>query len=170
VAIAGECHSAVARLLVALAHARAVSFVCASATLHRLTRVPTPSIARIAAPQSYGWRIYAEYLRASGHGHVALALFPDEYWSSGAEVVAAHLREAGSVCTRFDVTDLSPSQVVDWLGRINGVSAILLLAGYPEPSLGIAKALRCDHRYDDVVIGDSAVRAEFSRMARSARR
>jgi ABC-type branched-subunit amino acid transport system substrate-binding protein len=135
VAIAGEYHSAVARPLAELAHARALPFVCASATLDRLTRVPTPSIARIAAPQSYGWRIFAEYLRASGHGRVALALFPDEYRSSGAEVVEAHLREAGSVCTPIDVTDLSPSQVVDRLGRINEVSAILSLAGYPEPSL-----------------------------------
>jgi ABC-type branched-subunit amino acid transport system substrate-binding protein len=161
VAIAGEYHSAVAWPLAELAHARALPFVCASATLDRLTRVRAPSVVRIAAPQSYGWRVYAEYLVASGHRHVALGLVPDQYWSSGADVIETRLHEAGAVCTRIDVTGQTARQVVDRVRRTDGVTAVLLLAGYPQPSLAITKTLRSDHRFDDVVIGDPAGRAEF---------
>jgi ABC-type branched-subunit amino acid transport system substrate-binding protein len=162
VALAGEFHSVVARPLAELADSRGLPFVCSSATLDELTSAPAASVGRIAAPQSHGWRVYADYLVAAGHAHVALAIFPDEYWSSGAAVLEARLREKGVVCTRIDVTDLSGFDVADRLRRIDGVAAVLLLAGYPEPSVAVVKALRSDARFDDLLIGDPAGRAEFA--------
>jgi ABC-type branched-subunit amino acid transport system substrate-binding protein len=166
VSLAGEFHSVGARPLAELADSRGLPFVCSLATLDQLTSAPTASVGRIAAPQSHGWRVYADYLLAAGHAHVALAISPDEYWSSGAAVLEAHLRESVA-CTHIDLTDLSGPDVADQLRRIDGVTAVLLLAGYPEPSVAVVTALRSDGRFDDLLIGDPAGRAEF-RLAASA--
>jgi ABC-type branched-subunit amino acid transport system substrate-binding protein len=162
VAIAGEFHSVVARSVADLAHSRGLPFVCSSATLDRLTAHPAESVVRLAAPQSHGWRIYADYLLTAGHERMVLAICPDEYWSSGAAVLEARFRDQGAHCVHFDVTNLSTRDVVDRLGDMDGVRALLLLAGYPEPSTGIVKALRSDRRFGDLLIGDPAGRAEFT--------
>jgi ABC-type branched-subunit amino acid transport system substrate-binding protein len=161
VAVVGEFHSAVARPLAELASARGLPFVCSSATLDNLTSRPVHSVARVAPPQSHGWRVYADYLSAAGHQHVALAIYPDEYWSSGAAVLEARLREHGAQSTRIDVRDLSGSEISDRVANIDPVGALLLLAGYPEPSADIVRALRPDRRHDHLLIGDPAGRAEF---------
>jgi hypothetical protein len=71
VALAGEFHSVVARPLAELAESRGLPFVCSSATLDKLTSAAAPSVGRIAAPQSHGWRVYADYVLAAGHAHDA---------------------------------------------------------------------------------------------------
>jgi ABC-type branched-subunit amino acid transport system substrate-binding protein len=161
VAVVGEFHSAVARPLAELARRLRLPFVCSSATLDNLTSVPTDCVARLAAPQSHGWRVYADYLLGAGHRRVALAITPDEYWSSGAAVLEARCREDGASCTRIDVTGLSGRAVADRLAEINAVGALMLLVPYPEPLAGIVRAVRSDGRLDHVLIGDPAGRAEF---------
>jgi ABC-type branched-subunit amino acid transport system substrate-binding protein len=161
VAVVGEFHSAVARPLAELAHRLGLPFVCSSATLDNLTSVPTDCVARLAAPQSHGWRVYADYLLSAGHQRIALAITPDEYWSSGARVLEARCREEGASCTRIDVTSLSDRAVADRLAEINGVGALLLLVPYPEPLAGIVRTVRSDGRLDHLLIGDPAGRAEF---------
>ena len=161
VAVVGEFHSAVARPLAELAHSLGLPFVCSCATLDKLTSGPTDCVARLAPPQSYGWRVYAEYLLASGLQHVALAITPDEYWSSGAAVLEARLRQDGALCTRVEVTDRPAPAVADQLAELDAVEALLLLTGYPEPSAGIVRAVRSDGRFDHVLVGDPAGRAEF---------
>ena len=161
VAVVGEFHSAVARPLAELASSLGLPFVCSSATLDKLTSGPTDCVARLAAPQSHGWRIYAEYLLARGLQHIALAIRPDEYWSSGAAVLEARLRQDGAQCTRIDVTDLSVPAVADRLAELDAVGALLLLTGYPEPSVGIVRAVRSADRFDHLLVGDPAGRAEF---------
>jgi ABC-type branched-subunit amino acid transport system substrate-binding protein len=161
VAVVGEFHSAVARPLAELAHSLRLPFVCSCATLDKLTSAPTDCVARLAPPQSHGWRVYAEYLLAGGLQHVALAMTPDEYWSSGAAVLEARLRQDGAQCTRIDATDLSGPAVSDRLAELNAVDALLLLTGYPEPSAAIVRAVRSDGRFDHLLVGDPAGRAEF---------
>ena len=160
VAVVGEFHSVVARSLAELAHSLRLPFVCSSATLDNLTSAPTDWVARLAPPQAHGWRVYADYLLAAGHKHIALAVHPDEYWSSGAAVVEARFREGGALCTRIDVTDLSGPAVADRLAEMNA-GALLLLVGYPEPLAGIVRAVRSDGRFDHLLVGDPAGRAEF---------
>ena len=161
VAVVGEFHSAVARPLAELARRLGLPFVCSSATLDNLTSVPTAWVARLAAPQSHGWRVYADYLLAAGHRRVALAITPDEYWSSGATVLEARCREEGASCTRIDATGLSGRSVADRLAAIDGVRALLLLVPYPEPLAGMVRTVRSDGRLDHLLIGDPAGRAEF---------
>jgi ABC-type branched-subunit amino acid transport system substrate-binding protein len=161
VAAVGEFHSIVARRLAELTHSHIkLPFVCSSATLDNLTSATTDYVARLAPPQSHGWRVYADFLLDAGHKHVALALHPDEYWSSGAAVLEAHLRQGGGLCTRIDVTNLSDHAVVDRLVEMNA-RTLLLLVGYPEPLAGIVKAVRSDNRFDHLFVGDPAGRAEF---------
>jgi ABC-type branched-subunit amino acid transport system substrate-binding protein len=161
VAVVGEFHSAVARPLAELAHSLGLPFVCSCATLDELTSDPTDLVARLAPPQSHSWRVYAEYLLAGGLQHIALAITPDEYRSSGAAVLESRLRQDGAQCTRIDVTELSVPAVADRLADLNAVGALLLLVGYPEPSAAIVMAVRSDGRFDHLLVGDPAGRAEF---------
>jgi ABC-type branched-subunit amino acid transport system substrate-binding protein len=165
-AVVGEFHSAVARPLAELANSLRLPFVCSSATLDKLTSAPTDHIARIAPPQSHGWRIYADYLLAARHEHVALAIQPDEYWSSGAAVIEARFRKGGARSTRIDVTDLTGPAVAGRVADLGGVQALLLLVGYPEPLVGILRAVRSDGRFDHMLIGDPAGRVEFPDVSR----
>jgi ABC-type branched-subunit amino acid transport system substrate-binding protein len=161
VAVVGEFHSAAARPLAELARRLGLPFVCSSATLDNLTSVPTDCVARLAPPQSHGWRVYADYLLGAGHRRIALAITPDEYWSSGATVLETRCREAGASCTRIDVTGLSGRAVADRLAEITGVASLLLLVPYPEPLAEIVRAVRSDGRLEHLLVGDPAGRAEF---------
>jgi ABC-type branched-subunit amino acid transport system substrate-binding protein len=165
-AVVGEFHSVVARPLARLAASLGLPFVCSSATLDKLTSAPTDLVARIAPPQSHGWRVYADYLLAAGHEHVALAIQPDEYWSSGAAVIEARLRSSGARSTRIHVTELTGPAVAGRVAELDGVTALLLLVGYPEPVAGIVRAVRSDGRFDHLLIGDPAGRAEFPDWSR----
>ena len=72
-ALAGEYHSVVARAAAARADALGLPFLCSSAVLDALTEQPTEWVARLAPPQSHGWRIYADFLLGAGHSRIAVA-------------------------------------------------------------------------------------------------
>src|SRR5690348_10807351 len=76
VALAGEYHSVVARAVAARADALGLPFLCSSAVLDLLVDTPTDRIARLAAPQSRGWRFYADFLFGAGHRHIAVVAEP----------------------------------------------------------------------------------------------
>jgi ABC-type branched-subunit amino acid transport system substrate-binding protein len=155
VAVAGEYHSVVARRLADLAHALELPFVCSSATLDRLTSTPTDRVARLAPPQSHGWHLYADHLAANWHEHVAVAIAPDEYWSSGAAVVEARLGAHGVRCSRVDVMGLPAGAVANRVTDL-GAETLLLLVAHPEPMTAIARAVGSGVR-----LGDPAGRVEF---------
>jgi hypothetical protein len=148
-ALAGEYHSVAARAAAARADAHGLPFLCSSAVLDALTDRPTEWVARLASPQSHGWRIYADFLRAAGHTHIAVAAEPSVYWTAGTRI----LRES------LTVTELAFT--ADALAD-SGATALLLLVGNPEPAVSIVKAVRGDKRLGDVLIGAPAGQPEFT--------
>ena len=65
-AVAGEYHSVAARAAAARADTLGLPFLCSSAVLDALTEQSTEWVARLAPPQSRGWRIYADFLKRNG--------------------------------------------------------------------------------------------------------
>jgi len=80
-ALAGEYHSVVARTAAARAHTLGLPFLCSSAVLDALTDEPTDWVARLAPPQSRGWKLYADFLLSTGHTRIAVAAQPGLYWA-----------------------------------------------------------------------------------------
>src|SRR3954464_12460509 len=65
-ALAGEYHSVAARAAAGRADALGLPFLCSSAVLDSLTEQPTDWVARLAPPQSRGWRVYAGFPPGAG--------------------------------------------------------------------------------------------------------
>jgi hypothetical protein len=151
-ALAGEYHSVVARAVAARADALGLPFLCSSAVLDALTEQPTDWVARLAPPQSRGWTVYAEFLLAAGHRRVAVAAEPSVYWAAGTRI----LRE------RLDVVELDAHAGVTDALAASGATALLLLAGHPEPTVSIAASVRRDPRLADVLIGAPAGQPELA--------
>ena len=63
--------------------------------------------------------------------------------------------------TDIEYTASQDASIVDMLAASDGVDALLLLVGYPEPAVGLVKAVRADARLAGLRIGDPAGRAEF---------
>jgi ABC-type branched-subunit amino acid transport system substrate-binding protein len=160
-ALAGEYHSVVARAAAAEADTLSLPFLCSSAVLDTLTEQPTDWVARLAPAQSVGWRIYADFLLGAGHRRIAVAAEPSLYWDSGTRILRDHLSPGGGSVTELGLSDLSPVTVCDQLAR-SGVSAVLLLAGYPEPIAPLVQAIRGDHRLAGIMIGAPAGQPEFA--------
>ncbi|MCF0082492.1 ABC transporter substrate-binding protein [Streptomyces lomondensis] len=160
-ALAGEYHSVVARAAAAEADALGLPFLCSSAVLDGLTEEPTERVARIAPAQSHGWRIYADFLLGAGHSHIAVAAEPSVYWASGTRILRDHLAPRGGTVTELDLRALTPAAVCDELAD-NGATALLLLAGFPEPAVPIVKAVRSDQRLAEIMIGAPAGQPEFT--------
>ncbi|MDA0632048.1 ABC transporter substrate-binding protein [Nonomuraea sp. MCN248] len=165
-ALAGEYHSVVARAVAARADALGLPFLCSSAVLDTLTDRPARWVARIAPAQSHGWRIYADFLLGAGHGRIAVAAEPSVYWASGTRVLRDHLVPRGGSVTELDLRALSPAAVCDELagGR---ATALLLLAGHPEPAVPLVRAVRRDARLSGIMIGAPAGQPEFASWATS---
>ncbi|MEV6412618.1 ABC transporter substrate-binding protein [Kribbella sp. NPDC051718] len=159
VALAGEYHSVVARAVAARADALGVPFLCSSAVLDDLTEEPTDWVARLAPPQSRGWRLYADYLLGAGHTHIAVASQPSVYWATGTTI----LREYIAV-TDLDAGALTPEALCDELADSHA-TALLLLVGHPMPAVPIVKAVRQDPRLTGVLLGAPAGQPEFSEWA-----
>ena len=153
-ALAGEYHSVVARSAAARADALGLPFLCSSAVLDALTEQPTDWVARIAPPQSHGWRIYADFLLGAGHSRIAVAAEPSVYWASGTRILRDHLA----------VVELDLRAVCDELVA-SRATALLLLVGHPEPAVSIVKAVRRDERLAGVMIGAPAGQPEFAEWA-----
>jgi hypothetical protein len=143
-AVAGEYHSVAARAAAARADARGLPFLCSSAVLDALTDQPTDWVARLAPPQSRGWRVYADFLLSAGHRRVAVAADESVYWATGTRILRDHLA----------VVELD-----------EGATALLLLVGHPEPAASIVKAVRGDQRLAEILIGAPAGQPEFAEGA-----
>ncbi|WP_370371815.1 ABC transporter substrate-binding protein [Catenulispora sp. GP43] len=158
-AIVGEYHSVVARTAAARADARGIPFLCSSAVLDTLTEHPTDWVARIAPAQSHCWQVYADFLLAAGHTRIAVAAQPTVYWESGTRVLRDRLTSRGATLVEVDITEVCDA-LVD-----SRATALLLLAGTPEPAVPIVKAVRADARLTDILIGAPAGQPEFTEWA-----
>jgi ABC-type branched-subunit amino acid transport system substrate-binding protein len=158
-ALAGEYHSVVARAAAARAEAARLPFLCSSAVLDALTDRPAEWVARLAPAQSYGWRIYADFLLSAGHRRIAVAAQPSVYWASGTRILRDHLAPRGGTVVEVDAQKVC-DELVD-----SRATALLLLVGYPEPAASIVEAVRGDRRLADVLIGAPAGQPEFAEWA-----
>ncbi|MBL1117680.1 amino acid ABC transporter substrate-binding protein [Streptomyces sp. 110] len=165
-ALAGEYHSVVARAAAARADALGLPFLCSSAVLDALTEQPTDWVARLAPAQSHGWRIYADFLLGAGHRRIAVATQPSVYWASGTRVLRDHLAPRGGTVIELDMRALTPAAVCDELVA-HRATALLLLAGHPEPAVSIVRSVRRDQRLAGVMMGAPAGQPEFAEWAAS---
>lgn len=161
VALAGEYHSVVARAAAARAHALGLPFLCASAVLDALCEQPTPWVARLAPAQSHGWRIYADFLLGEGHRRIAVAADASVYWAAGTGILREHLAARDGVLIELDARALSPAALCDQLFE-QRATAVLMLAGHPEPAVPIVEAVRHDPRLAGMRIGAPAGQPEFA--------
>jgi ABC-type branched-subunit amino acid transport system substrate-binding protein len=164
VALAGEYHSVAARAVAARADALGVPFLCSSAVLDALTDRPTDWVARLAPAQSHSWQVYADFLLAAGHTRVALALESSVYWSAGARILHDHLAPRGGAVIDLDIRADTPTVSCDALVE-HGVTALLVLTGYPEPAVSIVRAVRADRRLAGIMIGAPAGQPELASWA-----
>jgi ABC-type branched-subunit amino acid transport system substrate-binding protein len=160
-AVAGEYHSVVARAAAARADALGLPFLCSSAVLDALTEQPTEWVARLAPAQSRGWQLYADFLLSAGHRRIAVAAEASVYWAAGARILRDYLAPRGGTVLELDLRALAPTAVGDELVR-NRATALLLLAGSPEPSVSIVRSIRRDQRLAEVLIGAPAGQPEFA--------
>lgn len=160
VALAGEYHSVVARAVAAKADILGLPFLCSSAVLDALTDEPTNWVARIAPPQSRGWRIYAAHLLGSRHRRIAVATQPSLYWASGVCILRDYVAPRGGTVIEIDMSPTALSSIADELVA-SQATAVLLLVGYPEPAISIVRAIRDDPRLKAVMIGAPAGQPEF---------
>ncbi|MFI0269085.1 ABC transporter substrate-binding protein [Streptomyces luteogriseus] len=163
-ALAGEYHSVVARAAAARAHALGLPFLCSSAVLDALTEEPTDRVARLSPPQSHGWQVYADFLLRAGHERIALATEPSVYWASGAGILREYVAPRGGTVIELDARALTPAGLCDELAG-HRASALLLLAGHPEPAVSIVRSVRRDPRLAEVTIGAPAGQPEFAEWA-----
>ncbi|MFB7928162.1 ABC transporter substrate-binding protein [Streptomyces sp. NPDC056039] len=163
-AVAGEYHSVVARAAASRADAVGLPFLCSSAVLDALTEQPTEWVARLAPPQSHGWRVYADFLLGAGHTRIAVATQPSVYWASGTRILRDRLAPHGGTVTELDMSTLTPAAVCDALVG-HRASALLLLVGHPEPAVPIVRSVREDRRLASLMIGAPAGQPEFAAWA-----
>jgi ABC-type branched-subunit amino acid transport system substrate-binding protein len=160
-ALAGEYHSVVARAAATRADTLGLPFLCSSAVLDALTDHPTPWVARLAPAQSHGWRIYADFLLGAGHRRIAVAAQPSVYWASGTRVLREHLAPRGGTVVELDLGSAAPADVCEGVVAA-GATALLLLAGHPEPAVQLVRSVRRDPRLAEVLIGAPAGQPEFT--------
>ncbi|WP_284574656.1 ABC transporter substrate-binding protein [Streptomyces sp. 2P-4] len=163
-AVAGEYHSVAARAAAVRADAAGVPFLCSSAVLDELTDGPAQQVARLAPPQSQGWRTYADFLLAAGRRRIAVASQPSAYWASGTRILRDRLAAAGGTLLALDADALAPGALCDALAA-DGATALLLLVGHPEPAVPVVRAVRADRRLDGLLIGAPAGQPEFAGWA-----
>jgi ABC-type branched-subunit amino acid transport system substrate-binding protein len=163
-AVAGEYHSVVARAAAARADALGLPFLCSSAVLDALTGEPTDWVARLAPAQSHGWQIYAEFLLSTGHSRIAVATEPSAYWASGTRILRDYLSARGGTVIELDLRALAPAAVCDQVID-NRATALLLLAGFPEPAVSIVRSVRRDRRLAGIMMGAPAGQPEFAAWA-----
>jgi ABC-type branched-subunit amino acid transport system substrate-binding protein len=159
-ALAGEYHSVAARAVAARADALGLPFLCSSAVLDALTDAPTDWVARLAPAQSHAWSVYADFLDRSGRRRIAAAIQPSVYWSAGFAILRDRLAAAGGTLVDVDIRALAPGAVCDALAG-HRATALLLLAGYPEPAVSIVRRVRRDPRLAGLLIGAPAGQPEF---------
>jgi ABC-type branched-subunit amino acid transport system substrate-binding protein len=163
-ALAGEYHSVAARAAAARADALGLPFLCSSAVLDTLTEQPADWVARLAPAQSRGWPVYADFVLGAGHRRIAVAAEPSAYWAAGTRILRDYLVPRGGTVLELDLRALAPAAVCDQLAG-NGATALLLLAGLPEPAVPIVRSARRDRRLAGIMIGAPAGQPEFAEWA-----
>ena len=163
-ALAGEYHSVVARAAAARADALGLPFLCSSAVLDALTEEPTKWVARLAPAQSHGWQVYADFLLSAGNSRIAVAVDQSVYWASGARILRDYFAPRAGTVVELDMRSLALTAVCDELVD-NRATALLLLVGYPEPAVSIARSVRHDQRLAGIMIGAPAGQPEFAEFA-----
>ncbi|TPL83567.1 ABC transporter substrate-binding protein [Mesorhizobium sp. B2-3-12] len=163
-AIAGEYHSVVARAAAIRADEVGLPFLCSSAVIDRLSERPTKWVARLAPPQSRGWKIYADFLSRAGHHRIAVASQESVYWASGVHILRNHLHAIGGTLSEISMSALPPSSLCDQLSD-HRATVLLLLVGQPEPAISIVKSVRNDSRLSTLKIGAPAGQPEFAEWA-----
>ncbi|MFI5855391.1 ABC transporter substrate-binding protein [Streptomyces parvulus] len=163
-ALVGEYHSVAARAAATRAAALGIPFLCSSSVLDALVDEPTDLVARIAPPQSRGWRIYGDFLLDAGHDRVAVATQPSVYWTAGTRLLREHLEPRGGTITELDMSAHTPAALCDALAD-DGATALLLLLGHPDPVLPVVGAVRRDPRLAGVTLGAPAGQPEFADWA-----
>ncbi|MGH7362381.1 MAG: ABC transporter substrate-binding protein [Candidatus Methylomirabilales bacterium] len=168
-ALAGEFHSVVADTIVGPVQRAGLPFICASATLDAITTRRLPCVFRVAPPQSYGWRVYADLLAGDGFRHVVALQEENVYWNAGAEVIEARLRDSGIRFTRVPAPSTTRSapvlvqQLERMMSRAPAPDVVLLLIGYPEPLRSVVAELRIRGLVPPAVfLGEPAGRTVFS--------
>ena len=164
-ALAGEYHSVVARAAAARAEALGLPFLCSSAVLDALADGPADRVARLAPPQSRGWRLYADFLLRAGHARIAVAAQPGVYWESGARILRDRLTADGGAVRALDMAALTHEEICDRVAE-DGASALLVLAGTPDPAVPLVRAVRRDARLSGVQLGAPAGQPEFAEWER----
>lgn len=159
--IVGEYHSVVARAVAGRAEALGLPFLCSSAVLDRLVDRPARWVARIAPPQSLGWSLYADFLASRNHLHVAAAFQPSLYWRSGIDILRERLNARGGSVRELDLGSVPPEAVAGALAA-GKETALLVLAGHPEPAIAVVRCVRADPRLQGLLIGAPAGQPEFA--------
>jgi len=168
VAFAGEFHSVVADAIVEPIQQAGIPFMCASATLDAITARRLDCVFRLAPAQSYGWRIYADFLVAEGFRQVVALTDPSVYWEAGARVLERRLVAAG---VRFSQLTVPPEasvtacvkQIAGLVAAASGPHMLLLLVAYPEPVHSLVHELyHHGLRPPRLYLGDPAGRAAFA--------
>lgn len=166
-AFAGEFHSVVADAIVDHVERSGRPFVCASATLDAITARRLRRVFRIAPAQSYGWRIYADFLIAEGFKRVVTLIEENIYWKAGADIIESQLNKTGVPFTRLRFeSGMTASHLVRQLTAMRLQSTapniLLLLIAYPDPLRSVIQALHSNHLVPPILfLGDPAGRSIF---------
>lgn len=164
-AMVGEYHSVAARVAAIRADSIGLPFLCSSAVLDALTEQPTQWVARLAPPQSCGWRIYGDYLLSMGRRNITVAVEPSIYWASGINILRDSLAPCGGNVIEFDMRTHEPAAICEALVSSNA-TVLTLLVGTPEPAISIVKHVRQDNRLAKILIGAPAGQPEFAQWNR----
>lgn len=165
-AFGGEFHSVVANAVVEFVQRSGLPFVCASATLDAITTRRLSFVFRLAPPQAYGWRVYADFLASEGFQHVVALQEDSLYWNSGSKVIEARLHE---VSVRFTRLSVAP-EAADATSLIRQAmqsgpplpDILLLLMAYPEPLRSVVAEVHAHGLVPPACfLGDPAGRAVF---------
>jgi len=159
VALVGEYHSVSARAVAAKADALRVPYICSSAVIDALIDHPSDWVARLCPPQSRGWTEYAEHFLANGHQNIAVAAQASVYWAAGVRILVDYVASRGGTVVEVDASDVE--RLCTELDAC-GATAILLLAGFPEPIVSMVKSIRAHERLSHIVIGAPAGQPEFA--------
>jgi ABC-type branched-subunit amino acid transport system substrate-binding protein len=138
-AFAGEFHSVVADAIVEPVQHSGLPFVCASATLDTITTRRLSCVFRLAPPQSYGWRVYADFVAAEGFRHAVILQEDNPYWNNGSAAIEARLNEHGVRFTRL-VAAAGTANATSWMQQVKALLSrspapdiLLLMMAYPDP-------------------------------------
>lgn len=166
-AFAGEFHSVVADAVVELVQRFGRPFVCASATLDAITTRRLSFVFRLATPQAYGWRVYAEFLASDGFQHVVALQEDNLYWNSGSKVIEARLHKVGVRFTRLSVAP-GAADATSWIQQVQAMQSgpipdiLLLLIAYPEPLRSVVAEVQAHGLVPPTCfLGDPAGRTVF---------